>query len=266
MRNTSNFRGLCFHLSVALTLSACVLGTKVGDLPDETTSAGDSTDATGTEGASSGGKDSSSSGQTGITEGETSTAGPGETSTAGPGETTGGPSDECEGLDEATCKANPVCDVMLGSAYDFEGCPVGPQYLGCMVANKGCDEAEKTVCRDGTDEVYLRNNGCVPLGFSECETPLALCGSCEALTEAECLAEAEECQGLYGAPYVEQQGAECVDFGQQVFLACAANGGACPPFVPTVCPEGELAPRFDVPSGCIPFGFETCEGGAPVCL
>jgi hypothetical protein len=259
--NRSHLSRFFVVLPLALTLSACVLGTKVGDLPGEST--GETPD---TDGASSG---AGATGNTG-TSGEPASTSNGGTSGAvstsnGDTGSTGGEPGMCEGLDEAGCAATPTCRAVHGSAFDFEGCATGPQFLGCISDLMPCDLALTTVCREGTDEVYLNTDGCMPDGFAPCQTELALCGSCEALSEEECLAEPQECQGLYGAPHVEQQGAECVDFKQQVFLACAANGGACPPFVPTVCPKGETAPQFDVPSGCIPFGFETCEGGAPAC-
>ena len=39
----------------------------------------------------------------------------------------------------------------------------------------------------------------------------------------------------------------------------AGAGGA-------VCPAGNPDQKFAVPSGCIPFGSEVCDGGAPECL
>ena len=258
-------------LSVALGLSACVLGTKVGELPGVSAGGETTGEAGGTDSDSSGGQSSSGGSQTGgpdTGDSETATEGPvsaSETATEGPITTTGPLPGECEGLDEAACEAMPECRPQHGSAFAFAACPVGPQFLGCIASDQACDQALTTVCRDGTDEVYLNTDGCIPAGFSACETALPLCGECEGLTEAECLAEPEGCQGLYGSPHIEVEGMECVDFAQKVFLACAANGGACPPFVPTVCPEGDPDTRFDVPAGCIPFGFEVCEGGAPEC-
>jgi hypothetical protein len=265
--NLRNFRPGFFRatgvLSLALTLSACVLGTKVGDLPGVTSDASESGD-TGTGGDSS--SDATSGPDTGS---DTATDGPvttSDTATDGPVTTTGASPGMCEGLDEDTCQAFAECRAQYGSAFAFAECPIGPQYLGCIASDQACDLALTPVCRDGTDEVYLNSDGCVPAGFSACATALAPCGECEGLAEAECLAQPAGCQGLYGAPHIEVEGMECVDFEQQVFLACAANGGACPPFVPTVCPAGDPDTKFDVPSGCIPFGFEVCDGGAPECL
>ncbi len=271
---TSNLRNIGSHFSrtlialpVALTLSACVIGTKVGDLPDESASAADTTDTTGTAGGSSGSTDGDSTdGKDSSTDGKDSSGGPQTDTTDSTGipvPITGGPG-ECEGLDEAACAADPGCSTLHGEAYAFEGCPTLPQYLGCMVGN-GCSEDEISVCRDGTDEVYWRPDGCVPAGFTECGIiPLARCGSCEALDEAECQDNVDMCQTLYGSPHVVQDGEACVDFEKGVFLACASIE-PCEPSVPTVCPIGDLEPRFDVTSGCMPFGFELCEGGAPQC-
>ncbi len=271
---TSNLRNISFHssraliaLPVALALSACVVGTKVGDLPEETASAADTMDTTGTAGGSTGttgggsteGKDSS-------TDGKDSSGGPQTDTSDSTGLplpiTTDGPA-ECEGLDEAACGATPGCWVLHGEAYAFEGCPALPQYLGCKV-DTGCSEDEISVCRDGTDEVYWRPDGCIPPGFSQCETPLARCGSCEALDEVTCQDDGDLCAPLYGAPHVLQDGEMCVDFEKGVFLACAPSE-PCEPWVPTVCPIGDPEPRFDVTSGCIPFGFEVCEGATQGC-
>lgn len=266
--NTSKLRDLCASFicaSLVAGLPGCVLGTKVGDLPGESTSTGESAGTTDTDGVSSGkdsatAEDATSQGATGAPETG------GDTGTSGEPATTGAQPGMCEGLDEATCKATPACREVHASAFDFAGCSAEPQFIGCIPAEMACDLAITTVCREGTDEVYLNNDGCLPAGFSVCETDLALCGSCETLNEAECLAQMAECRGLFGAPHVEGGGKVCVDFAQQVFLACAAKEGACPPFVPTVCPNGDPDTKFDVPSGCIPFGFETCEGGTPACM
>jgi len=239
--NTLNLYGCSL---LALTLAGCVLGTKVGDIQDSD-SGGEMT-----EGHSSGAPDTATSA--------------GEADTELTGSSSGGAPDACAGLDEAACVADPGCRTQLGSAFDFPGCTEAPQFLGCLAQDTACDLAIIPVCRDGTDEVYLNSDGCVPAGFSPCETALPLCGACEGLPEPACLAD-EACQGLYGAPHVEQDGKLCVA-EPTVFLACAANGGACPPFVPTVCPEGDPETRFNVPSGCIPFGFEVCEGAeTPEC-
>ena len=200
--NASN----CIHFSrcflvlpLALTLSACDLGDKGDDLPGDSSETGASTS---TEGASSNTDEPIEDTTTGPVEDTTTgpvestttdkpidttttdepvdtttTDEPVENTTTGPVDTTGDIPDGCQALDEASCLATSGCEVMLGSAYAFDNCPVGPQYLGCMVADMGCDDAEWTVCRVGTEEVYLRPNGCMPLGFEDCTTQLELCGS-----------------------------------------------------------------------------------------
>lgn len=87
---------------------------------------------------------------------------------------------------------------------------------------------------------------------------------CEGLDEATCT-RTPGCKPISGQPHGLGGGGMCVK-DEFVFLACAVDSGACPPFIPTVCPVGETEPKFDVPSGCIPPGFEECEGGGmPPC-
>jgi hypothetical protein len=58
----------------------------------------------------------------------------------------------------------------------------------------------------------------------------------------------------------------CADFGDPQFLACDKQHLPCPPTVVTVCPIGQPDVAFDVSSGCVPPGFETCmDGPAPEC-
>lgn len=102
---------------------------------------------------------------------------------------------------------------------------------------------------------------------STTQGPTDLGGSpdCSGLEQEVCAATAG-CKAILGAPHVSDGGGMCVDDKNQVFLACDVDSGACPPFIPTVCPEGQVEPQFDVPSGCIPPGFENCEGGGlPSC-
>lgn len=86
---------------------------------------------------------------------------------------------------------------------------------------------------------------------------------CEALGEAQCAAAG--CTPISGAPHVMMGDAVCVDFEQPVFLGCLEGGIACPPSVPTVCPEGQPDMAFDVPSGCLPPGHIFCDAPAPAC-
>ncbi|MCY1061777.1 hypothetical protein [Nannocystis sp. SCPEA4] len=265
----------CFRAPLYLTLitlTACPLPTKLGNLsdsasdgmtPEETTA---STQWTATDGETSAGTtlepeltSTTKFDPSETTGGETE----GETTVIGTASATSESSDTetpvaCDGLDQATCEAVGVCVTHFGVAYDFPGCPSGQVYLGCSDP-QDCDEAEHPFCKDGTDEVYQLPSGCHPSGFTLCEAPgIAFCETCEALTEAECLEEPEGCQPIYGAPHVEVEGEVCADYENKEFLRCIANGGACPPFVPVVCEVGNTDKRWDSPSGCVPAGFEEC--------
>lgn len=104
-----------------------------------------------------------------------------------------------------------------------------------------------------------------PLDLGGVETGTGGSMDCAGLEQEVC-AQTPGCKAILGAPHVIDGGGMCVDDKNQVFLACDVDGGACPPFIPTVCPEGQVEPQFDVPSGCIPPGFENCEGGGlPSC-
>lgn len=252
-------------LLAALALTACELPTKLGDLTEpETSSTTEQPD--GTDGASTA--------ATAETAGSTSTSGPDDTTTSSSSSsststtsttsTTGAPP-ACEGLDEAACAQDPGCQTHHGVAYDFESCPSGHVYLGCSPAEP-CDLVLTTICRDGTDEVYLNDNGCIPPGFSVCDSGgLDFCGGCEALDEAACLAGGDFCEPIHGAPHIQKDGLVCADFANQVFLVCVLMDGQCPPFIPTVCPVGMPDQAFDIPSGCIPPGYEQCQDAAPPC-
>lgn len=241
-----------------LALGACELPTKLGNLSDSTT-----TDATTT---TTDATDSASSDTDQTTEATTKPIEPSSTATTmvEPSSDTMTPA-PCQILGEGECEFA-QCQALYGVAHDFPGCSEGQVFLGCTDP-QDCDQAETTFCKDGTDEAYKRPDGCQPPGFSPCEAPtFAFCGQCEALDEAECLADPDECQPIYGAPHVEIDGAMCVDYDAMKFLLCIANGGACPPFVPTLCPIGAPDEAYDVPSGCLLPGFEECDGaGTPEC-
>jgi hypothetical protein len=270
-----NYTHRIIPLVSLLALAACELPTKLGNLADSDSGTGTGTEATGTGDAT----DSTASETTAKDTDQTTTTGPIDPSmtsatTAGTSvtATTGvEPSSDteawgpCETLGEEDCELA-HCMPLYGVAYDFPGCSEGQVFLGCSGPD-GCDDAEATFCKDGTDEVYRRPDSCTPPGFSPCAEPaLAFCGSCEALDEAACLTEPEECQPIYGAPHVELEGEMCVDYEALKFLLCISNGGACPPSVPTLCPIGSPEEAYDVPSGCVPPGFEQCEGaGTPQC-
>ena len=55
--------------------------------------------------------------------------------------------------------ATPACREILGTAFDFVGCPVTPQFLGCIPAEMPCDLAITTVCREGGKLVLQLKSG-----------------------------------------------------------------------------------------------------------
>lgn len=262
-------------VALALTLPGCVLQTKLGDVPDgETSTPAES--ATDTDGATS--EEPATTGtlqpDTSETTGEPETTGDPATSSGTTGDpatsegTTGTPLDACEPLDEAGCLAAPECMARYGQQVLLGNCPEEPNtYLGCMV-NTGCGEVETTVCSVGDPSLaYRMPDNCVPAGFEECEpgdVPLCTPSECPSLSEEACAAD-PTCKAIYGAPHIEQDKQICADFENQQFLGCDYDLGACPPFVPTVCPEGQPGPKFDVAAGCVPPGFEVCTGGVLSC-
>ena len=188
----------------------------------------------------------------------------GDGSSTGTGET--GLADGCEALMQADCEANPACMAVLGAPEDFADCTPGPVFLGCIDAMP-CDAVLTTVCRDGGTDSYQLSAGCIPPGFTACAGVGVACGGgddCVGLDEATCAASG--CTPISGAPHIMNNAGICADFANPEFLACMQGGVACPPSVPTVCPAGETQPAWDVPSGCIPDGFEFCGGEVvPAC-
>jgi hypothetical protein len=260
-------------LFALITLTACELPTKLGDLSDTATdgTTAATTDATATDGATSTGAtlDPELTSTTEFDPSETTLV---ETSNAVTTivETTQSSDTEtplaCDGLDEATCDAVGVCASHHGVAFDFPGCSPGLVYLGCSDP-QDCTDDEMVVCKDGTDEAYHLESGCHPDGYSLCEPPtIAFCGSCESFTEAECLDAPSECQPLYGAPHIDGDGETCADYQNQQFLRCVANGGECPPFIPVICEDGNPGQAWDSPSGCIPAGYSECGEVVPACM
>ena len=237
-------------LALALTaLLAC--GPTEPNTTDESTSAS-TTDTPNTSG------DAPTTGDTPTTTGDT----PVITTTTDPGSTTAA-SDDCETLGEAACTG--ACMPVLGHSYEFEGCSAAPVFLGCLPLT-GCDDAPTDVCDVDDGTAFRLPNGCIPPGFRACAPGGLLCGAgddCEALGEAQCAAAG--CTPISGAPHVMMGDAVCVDFEQPVFLGCLEGGIACPPSVPTVCPEGQPDMAFDVPSGCLPPGHIFCDAPAPAC-
>ncbi|WAS90488.1 hypothetical protein [Nannocystis punicea] len=263
-------------LTIVLALAACELPTKLGNL---SATDGDNAETTGdwtaTDGETTG---ATTAATTGATTEEPADTWWTSTSMFDPSETTSAQTTEqetsttgmaipldCLELGEADCAAN-GCMAYYGSAYEFPGCAQGLLFLGCSDP-KECDHAEQTFCREGTEEAYKLETTCAPPGYVECEPPgVAFCDDCRSLDEAECLAEPVECQPLYGAPHIVVDDQVCADYGDQEFMACQANGGACPPFIPVVCHPDMPEKVYDSPSGCIPSGWQECgEMGTPEC-
>jgi len=250
-------------LTTALALAACVLPTKIGDLPDGDDSTG-APDSTSVGDSTTGQPDATDA----TTKSEDTTATTTDATTQGDvtfdSQTSEQPG-ECEALGEADCALQGGCVAKYGAPFDFPGCSPEPTFLGCL-PSQPCDLALTTVCRDGTDEAYQASDGCIPAGFTACDSDLPLCGGdCDGLDEAACAAN-NACTPIHGHPHVTENAMACVDNMHNVFLACHADSGACPPFVPTVCAKEDLGTPFDVPSGCIPSGFVECEGaGTPAC-
>lgn len=237
--------------SLLLTLSACTI---IGDPKDP----GDSdTDTSGPDSTSTSASSSTSDGSTtsdGTASEGTTTADNPTTSLT----TTGGAA--CDGLDEVACAAADGCRAVFGAPLDFPGCTSQPAFLAC-IQQTDCGLMPTTVCRDGSLEVYVLDDTCVPPDFSACDSMLSPCGQlCVGLDEAAC-AMNPDCASHFGAPHVEQDQMICADFANPQFLACDIQQEPCPPVVLTVCPIGQPDVAFDVASGCIPPGFETCMDG-----
>lgn len=255
--------------STLCVLTACELPSKLGDLPDDQSTAGTSD---GTGGKTSDETTSATGEPQTTSTGDPQTTGDPETSTTTTTDpmTTGSDSTgvpgACEGLDEQACLAAFGCDAYYGTAYDFEGCTPGQNYLGCGPI-VDCDQAFTTVCRDGTDEVYVVPTSCHPAGFSHCDKPgLDPCGGdCSALDESACAVESDFCNPIYGLKHIEQDGEICVE-QTPTYLACISMDGVCPPNIPTLCSTMDPAEKYDIPSGCLVPGFEQCDPeGAQAC-
>lgn len=261
-------------LPLVLALAACELPTKLGNLSatdstgDEAGSTADETDGDTSAGTTGATTEATTDATTETWQTATTVFDPSETTSAVTTSQTTGPTPiDCLEFGEQDCLASPGCMAYYGSAYEFPGCASGLQFLGCTDAIV-CENDKHTVCREGTDEAYeLQGTTCEPPGFVQCEPPgVAFCDTCGALDEAGCLAEPSECQPLYGAPHIQTNGDVCADYTAMEFLACQANGGACPPSIPVVCDPDEPDQPYDSPSGCVPAGWVECgEMGVPGC-
>lgn len=243
-------RLLTLLTSTLCVLPACELPSKLGDLPDDQSSTTDGTGGKTSDDTTTATDGEPQTGSTGVPE-------PSTTTTTDP-MTTGVPG-LCDGLDEQACLADADCATYYGTAYDFDGCAPGQNYLGCGPILE-CDQAFTTVCRSGADEVYLVPTACHPAGFEHCDKPgLDPCGGdCSQLDESACAVESDFCNPIYGNKHVEQDGETCVE-QTLTYLACISMDGACPPFIPTVCSTEDPTEKYDIPSGCILPDFEQCD-------
>lgn len=228
-------------LFVVLALAACELPVKVGDLP----TASDSDTAESDTGEA------------------TVTGSSGETTTMAA--TTAGPA-ACATLSESDCAAEPTCSPLLGRRY-LDACELEAEaFIVCHDADLECTPGPSTVC-DGED-TFAISVTCEPQGLTACEPPNDECGQpdCTLYDEATCLAQ-DVCKPVYGHPHLGvDTPEECVDETTTTYLGCIEDTGACPPFIPTVCPDGAPGEPYDVPAGCIPPHYVTCGSeGLPPC-
>jgi hypothetical protein len=94
---------------------------------------------------------------------------------------TGEPLPDCVELDEATCDATDICIPYWGTPYEVTGdgtiCLGEPQFLGCMLADRGCARAVGTLCMG--DQAYQVPKLCPnPPGFEWCDPPVDWAMSC----------------------------------------------------------------------------------------
>lgn len=236
-------------LPLLLALAACEGGGKTTD-SSATDTAASTTDTPGTD----------SAGTTTAGSGSSSTTTSGHPTTEGP---TTGPS-VCADLSPEQCAAAEGCADIFGKPLDFPGCTPEPTFLFCN-EEVPCDAVILTVCKNDTGEAFQLFNGCIPPGFSPCESDLGPCGSaCFGLDEQACLAD-PLCQAHFGAPHTTTMGMACSDFQNPVFLACDIAGPPCPPAIVTACPEDQPDTAFDLASGCLPPGFVHCMEPLPEC-
>ncbi len=123
------------------------------------------TDTTTTEGTSS---------TTDATTGTTDTTTEGTSSTTDA--TTGGLA--CADLDEKACAADPACMVIAGAPIDVPNACTKPSlFLECTDAMI-CGDAITYACPEGTKDVHLFLDTCIPAGFVPCD-PVKVNGPCK---------------------------------------------------------------------------------------
>lgn len=250
-------------LLAALALTACELPAKVGDLPDTETAAESGAETGETGDATEGGTiDEPNPTAPDTTTSATSDSGDDPSDSSPATDPSAGPP-ECADFDEAQCTSDPGCAPLYGEPLIVEGCMIGSAvFLLCHDADLECDTAESFVCDE--QSAYKIPVTCEFPGLDECGPPM--CGApCEGLSESDCTAD-DACKPVYGNPHVPFDDGLCVDGNTTAYLGCLQDTGECPPFIPTVCPEGVADEFYDVPSGCVPPHFEECgQGGTPAC-
>lgn len=254
-----------FILFTALALGACELPAKVGDLPETGTDTAAET-ATDTGGDPSATGSESGDDTTGDIPVDPTPGSGADTSDTGPLETTGDPTDEpagCQALTLVECLADAACQPLYGEPLIPEGCMVGPQeFVTCLDAGLECDDAESIVCDD--EGGYKIPITCELPGLEPC-TPMCGDNECEGLDEASC-GDNPLCKPVHGNPHVQGGVGVCVDENTTAYLGCLLDTGACPPNIPTVCPEGAPDEAYSVPSGCVPSHFVPCgDEGLAAC-
>jgi hypothetical protein len=252
-------------LALVLPLTGCVVPKIVGDNPEldtgkEEDDVGDTAEEE-TLGATS---QPDATSDIGTSTGDVSTTDP--TAETGPKFDMMPPDPgDCAAATLEACEANPDCMPVLGQSELSDTCKPDPQFLGCL-PQQPCDAVLLTVCDEETDESFRLSSGCIPEGFAVCEGNGLPCGGgmqCEGLGQADCATFG--CTEVLGAPHVTVNDEVCADYEALEFLACLPPETSCPPVIQILCPTGQDAPTWDVPSGCKPAGFEDCGGVVPAC-
>lgn len=144
--------------------TAASTGAETGSATQSDTSGttGGTGDATGTS--------STTDATTGTT--DTTTEGTSSTTDA----TTGGLA--CADLDEKACAADPACMVIAGAPIDVPNACTKPSlFLECTDAMI-CGDAITYACPEGTKDVHLFLDTCIPAGFVPCD-PVKVNGPCK---------------------------------------------------------------------------------------
>lgn len=154
--------------------TAASTGAETGSATQSDTSGttGGTGDATGTTDTTTTTEGTSST--TDATTGTTDTTTEGTSSTTDA--TTGGLA--CADLDEKACAADPACMVIAGAPIDVPNACTKPSlFLECTDAMI-CGDAITYACPEGTKDVHLFLDTCIPAGFVPCD-PVKVNGPCK---------------------------------------------------------------------------------------